>query len=84
MGDANDKPCIVSQELINLQCLQCGAVSSGTFVAIAECPCCGALDYHVYRAYIPLDEAIRHRRSHVPDNKDVIKNIIELVQRKTR
>jgi hypothetical protein len=71
----------VSPEL-NLQCLQCGSVTTGNVIAIAECPRCGALDYHVFRGFISLDETTHHRRLSAPDNKDVIKKMIELVQSK--
>ena len=60
---SNENPCAVSQELINLQCLQCGAVTSGNFITIVECPRCGALDYHLFKGYVPLEEAARHRRA---------------------
>ena len=84
MKNANDNPCVLSQELLNLQCLQCGAVTSGNIIAIVECKRCGALDYHVFRSYVALDAAARHRRACSPDNKDVINKLIELVQSKTR
>ena len=84
MDAASDNPCVISNELINVQCLQCGTVNSGNIISIAECPSCGALDYHVFRGYVPLDEAMNHRRACTPDNKDVIKNLMELVQRKAR
>ena len=84
MKNAIDNPCVLSQELLNLQCLQCGAVTRGNLIAIAECKSCGALDYHVFRSYVALDEAARHRRAGSPDNKDVINKLIELVQSKTR
>ena len=82
MVDTIDKPCVVSQELINLRCLQCGETSSGNFVSIAECPRCGALDYHIFRGYVPLEDAGHHRRAMAPDNRDVVNKMIELVQRK--
>ncbi len=81
---SNENPCAVSQELINLQCLQCGAVTSGNFITIVECPRCGALDYHLFKGYVPLEDAVRHRRAIAPDNKDVINQIITLVERKAR
>lgn len=84
MADTRDNPCVVSQELINLQCLQCGAVSSGNILAIAECLSCGALDYHVFRSFVPLEVATNHRRARTPDNEDVINKMINLVQDKAR
>ena len=83
MTEITDIPCAVSQELLNLQCLQCGDVTAGNFITIAECPRCGALDYHIFRAYVSLNEAAAHRRACAPDNKDVINKIIDLVQRKS-
>ncbi len=84
MSDTNNRPCAVSQELLNLQCLQCGDITSGNFITIAECHRCGALDYHLFQGYVPLDDAIHHRRAVAPDNTDVINRIIDLVQRKAR
>jgi predicted nucleic acid-binding Zn-ribbon protein len=83
VADSSENPCVVSQEQLNLQCLQCGSMTIGNFITIAECPRCGALDYHIFRAYVPLDEASQHRRAVAPDNSDVINKIIDLVQRKS-
>lgn len=74
----------MSQELLNLRCLQCGEVTSGNFITIVECPRCGALDYHIFKGYVPLDDANPCRREWGPDNKDVINQMIDLVQRKTQ
>lgn len=82
MVESLENPCAVSQDLINLQCLQCGEVTSGNFITIVECWRCGALDYHIFRGYVPLDGASQ-RRERTPDNKDVINQMIDLVQRKT-
>lgn len=84
MADSNSVSCVVSQDSINIRCLQCGAISSGNIFAIGECPCCGALDYHLFKGYVALDEPPRNRRACSPDNRDVINKLIELVQNKTR
>lgn len=81
MTENLDKPCTVSQELLNLRCLQCGELTSGNFITIVECRRCGALDYHLFRGYVPVDD-VSSRRASLPDNKDVVNKIIDLVQRK--
>ncbi len=83
VADKFDNPCAVSQELINLVCLQCGELTSGNIITIVECARCGALDYHIFRGYVPVDDA-SSRRTSLPDNKDVVNKMIDLVQRKTR
>jgi predicted nucleic acid-binding Zn-ribbon protein len=84
MTEIQDIPCAVSQELLNLQCLQCGEITSSSIIAIADCPRCGALDYHIFRGYVPHDDAAHNRRGVAPDNKDVINKMIDLVQRNVR
>jgi hypothetical protein len=84
VADINENPCAVSQELINLQCLQCGAGTTGNFITIVECPRCGALDYHIFTSHVSLVKSTDDRRPCTPDNKDVINKIIELVQSKAR
>jgi len=76
--------CARSPELIHLQCLECGSVTTGNLTTIAECPRCGALDYHIFRCYISFEEAAHYRRAAAPDNKDVVQRMIELVQSKSR
>lgn len=83
MVESVDKPCAVSQELIHLQCLQCGEVTSGNFISIAECRLCGALDYHIFKSSAAA-EAPGHARKRVADTKDVVTQMIELVQRNTK
>jgi hypothetical protein len=83
MTETQDIPCAVSQELLNLQCLQCGEIISGSIIAIIDCRRCGALDYHIFRGYVALDDASHNRRAVSPDNKDVINKMIELVQRQS-
>ncbi len=80
---SSDKACIVSRDIVNLQCLQCGTVTSGNLISIVECPRCGGLDYHIFKMYIPITEAAAHRRDNVPDNKGVINHMMELVKGKT-
>ena len=82
MVESLDNPCAVSQELMNLQCLQCGDMTSGNFITIVECRRCGALDYHIFRSYVLLDGG-GVRREWEPANKDVINELIALVERKT-
>ena len=52
--------------------------------SLVECARCGAFDYHVFRGRVSCDDASLPRRASIPDNRNVINDIIELVQRKTR
>ncbi len=79
--DNKNNPCAVSQDQIHLQCLPCGAITTGNFITIVECPRCGALDYHIYKSGSEATAPIPRPRSRTPDNRDVINQMIELVKR---
>ena len=82
MTAIKDAPCATPEDVINVRCLQCGEVTTGAFTMLAECRHCGALDFHVFRGFVSLTDG-PPRRAVEPDNRNVINEIIDLVQRKT-
>ena len=82
MTDTTDNP--TALDVMTLRCLQCGKETSTRSRSLVECPRCGAFDYHVFRGRISCEDASLQRRASIPDNRNVINDIIELVQRKTR
>ena len=67
-----------------MECVACGALMPAEHQPFAECPRCGALDYHVFRSNDVFFDLPAYRPAPIPDNKDVINQMISLVERKTR
>ncbi|MGH9523027.1 MAG: hypothetical protein ACRD3E_10900 [Terriglobales bacterium] len=75
---------LTGQGKIRMQCVACGAIMPLGHQPFVDCPRCGALDYHVFRGNDASPDLAAYRPAPMPDNKDVINQMISLVERKTR